>query len=75
MEMLAIVGGRVETISRGAVPNGTVLIDDEGQIVAVGKDVLVPESARVIDAHGQYVLPGFIDSHTHLGVFSEGDGR
>ncbi len=73
--MLAIVGGRVETISRGAVPNGTVLIDDEGQIVAVGKDVLVPESARVIDAHGQYVLPGFIDSHTHLGVFSDGEGR
>lgn len=73
--MLAIVGGRVETISRGAVANGTVLIDDEGQIVAVGQDVLVPEGARVIDAHGQYVLPGFIDSHTHLGVFSDGEGR
>ncbi|MCY0907294.1 MAG: amidohydrolase [Sulfobacillus thermotolerans] len=73
--MLAIVGGRVETISHGAIAGGTVLIDDDGQIVAVGTDVWVPEHAQVIDAHGQYVLPGFIDSHTHLGVFNDGEGR
>ncbi len=72
--MLAIVGGRVETISRGSIDPGTVLMDDNGQILGVGREVLIPEGTRVIDAHGQYVLPGFIDSHTHLGLFSDGEG-
>ncbi len=73
--MIAIIGGRIETITQGSITRGTVLIDDAGQIVAVGPNVLVPEGARVIDAHGEYVMPGFIDSHTHLGVFNDGEGR
>ncbi|MHB1610274.1 MAG: amidohydrolase [Sulfobacillus sp.] len=73
--MLAIVGGRVETISQGALPEATVLIDDAGKIVAVGDVGVIPRDAQVIDAHGQYVLPGFIDSHTHLGVFNDGEGK
>ena len=27
---------------------------------------LVPEGAKVVDAHGLYLLPGLIDAHTHL---------
>src|SRR5216684_3414325 len=37
----------------------------DGQIKAVGKDVKVPADLRVIDATGDTLLPGFIDSHTH----------
>ncbi|MCL4521580.1 MAG: amidohydrolase [Firmicutes bacterium] len=72
--MLAIVGGRVETISHGPIVNGTVLVNDQGMISAVGSEVTVPSGTRVIDAHGQYVLPGFIDTHTHLGVHVDGQG-
>ncbi len=71
--MLAIVNGRIETVSHGAIPNGTILIADDGKIKEVGTHVKVPAGTTVIDAAGQYVFPGFIDSHSHLGVFPDGE--
>ncbi len=38
----------------------------DGVIVAVGEDLDVPVGAEVIDAGGQYVMPGGIDPHTHM---------
>ncbi|NDY92106.1 dihydropyrimidinase [Ideonella livida] len=37
-----------------------------GQIAAVGLDLDAPAGATVVDAGGQYVLPGGIDPHTHM---------
>lgn len=68
--MLAIVNGKVYTITGGVIEEGVVLVDG-GKIVAVGKDVKVPEGAEVIDAKGKTVTPGLIDSHSHLAVFGE----
>lgn len=55
---------------RGVKPYGEgdpvdVLVDD-GQIARIGADLPVPETADVIDARGQVLLPGFVDLHTHL---------
>jgi len=38
------------------------------KIVAVGENLDAPPSARVIDAGGQYVMPGGIDPHTHMNL-------
>jgi len=38
----------------------------DGVIVAVGENLEVPAGAQVIDAGGQYVMPGGIDPHTHM---------
>ena len=39
----------------------------EGEkIVAIGDNLDVPDSAEVIDATGQYIMPGGIDPHTHM---------
>lgn len=73
--MLAITNGRIETVSRGSIPNGTILIGDDGKIKEVGTQVNVPAGAKVIDAAGQYVFPGFIDSHSHIGVFPDGEAQ
>lgn len=39
-----------------------------GKIVAVGEKLDAPASATVIDAAGQYVMPGGIDPHTHMNL-------
>ncbi len=38
----------------------------DGVIAAIGENLDAPRDARVIDAGGQYVMPGGIDPHTHM---------
>lgn len=38
----------------------------DGKILQVGENLDVPAGAQVIDAGGQYVMPGGIDPHTHM---------
>lgn len=52
----------------GRIDGGAVLFR-EGKIVAVGRDIVAPEGARVIDGRGNYVTPGVIDVHSHLGDY------
>jgi imidazolonepropionase-like amidohydrolase len=69
----AIVGGRVVPINGDPIDDGTVLVAD-GKITAVGAGLPVPDGVPVIDAHGSWVLPGFIEAHGHVGVHEEGEG-
>ena len=48
------------------IPNGTIEVT-EGVITYVGKSrTELPKGYQILDAKGRVVLPGFIDSHTHL---------
>ncbi|HEX6499404.1 MAG TPA: amidohydrolase [Micromonosporaceae bacterium] len=72
---MAIVHGYVVPIEGDPIENGTVLVED-GKITAVGgADLAVPDGAEVVDAAGWWVLPGFIDAHTHVGTHEEGEGQ
>ncbi|WP_299202734.1 dihydropyrimidinase [uncultured Amphritea sp.] len=58
------------------IRNGTVVNADQtfradiycedGKIVAIGTELDVPSTAEIIDAAGQYIMPGGIDPHTHM---------
>ncbi|MBR2446618.1 MAG: amidohydrolase [Clostridia bacterium] len=65
--MLLIKNGYVKTMAGADIPNGCVLIDDCGKIVAVGTDICA-EGASVIDAGGRLVTPGCVEAHCHIGV-------
>lgn len=52
--------------AKGTV-KGSILVRD-GKIAEIGDNVLVPEGATVVDANGQWVIPGIIDCHTHIAV-------
>jgi 5-methylthioadenosine/S-adenosylhomocysteine deaminase len=64
-ERILIRGGFVLTMdpSLGDQPGADVLIEGD-RIVAVGRN-LSAEGAQVIDATGDIVIPGFVDTHRH----------
>jgi len=53
----------------GTIEQGKILFS-EGKIIEVGKDIIIPKEAEIIDLENEkYILPGFIDPHTHQGLF------
>lgn len=63
METIKIINGKI--VTGGECFAGIVVLKD-GVIDYVGtEDVQVSEDAKIIDAQGCYVTPGFIDMHTH----------
>src|SRR5262245_8426444 len=64
MGALLIRNARIVDGTGGPSQHGDVAVRD-GVIAAVGRD-LPSDAARVIDACGQALAPGFIDVHTHF---------
>jgi len=64
-ERLLIKGGIVlsQDPAIGELPNADVLVEDD-RIAAVGPN-LSADGARTVDASGDIVIPGFIDTHRH----------
>ena len=62
---LVIKGATVLTVTKGVIPNGSIVVQD-GKFVAVGTDVAIPPGAEVVDATGAFVTPGLIDQHNHI---------
>jgi dihydropyrimidinase len=60
---IVIRGGTVVTAEQSQ--RADVYCED-GIVKAIGLDLDVPASAEVIDASGQFVMPGGIDPHTHM---------
>lgn len=71
---VALVGGTIHTITKGTIENGIVLFD-KGKIVAVGKDVKIPNDAEIIDIKGKHVYPGLINAFTTIGLIEIGAVR
>jgi imidazolonepropionase-like amidohydrolase len=64
---VVIRGGTLLTVTHGKIENGSIYIHN-GKIAAIGKSVQAPGNATVIDASGQWVMPGIIDSHSHIAL-------
>ena len=72
--MLLIKNGYIKPMAGADIPNGCVLIDDNGKIAAVGAEIATPEGCEVIDAQGRLVTPGCVDAHCHIGLDNEAVG-
>jgi len=65
-KILAIKNARIYPVTGPVIPSGVLLVEG-GKITAVGADVSIPAGARVIDAEGKYIIPGIIETHSHMG--------
>lgn len=72
--MKAFVNAKIHTASGKTYEQGTLLIDG-CKILAAGLDVDVPAQAEVVDCDGKVIVPGFVDTHTHVGLWGEGEGQ
>jgi imidazolonepropionase-like amidohydrolase len=64
---ILIQNATILTVSHGTIENGSILIKD-GKIAEVGLSIKVPTGAKVIDAAGQFVMPGIVDCHSHIAI-------
>ena len=66
---LALVGGSVLDVREGTMSRANVLVGD-GRILSVGAET-PPDGVETLDVTGKFVLPGFIDAHTHATQLSQ----
>lgn len=71
--MILIKNGLLHTMSERGTFKGDILLAD-GKIKEIGTSLTVQGDVEIIDAEGQMVFPGFIDAHTHLGLWEDAIG-
>ena len=72
---VVFTGARVIPIAGPEIPDGTIVVQN-GKILAVGPtaSVSIPANAQKHDAKGKVIMPGLIDSHSHIGSGDGADG-
>ncbi len=71
----AYIGARIIPIVGQPIDNGVLLIQN-GRITNVGtmQSVQIPANAERIDVKGKVIMPGLVDTHSHIGSGSGADG-
>jgi imidazolonepropionase-like amidohydrolase len=64
-------GARLLTAAGAPVEDGVLVIRGK-KIAAVGRsgEITVPDGATVVDVAGKVIIPGLVDTHSHLGVYA-----
>jgi imidazolonepropionase-like amidohydrolase len=73
MKKLLLKNAHIYPITSKPIHCGDILIE-EGIISKINTKIPSDSATKIIDCNGYYLLPGFIDTHTHLGLYDEGTG-
>ncbi len=70
----AFTGAQIITVAGPAITDG-VLVVHRGKIIAVGArgSINIPADAEVKDVSGRVIMPGLVDTHSHIGGGTGGD--
>jgi imidazolonepropionase-like amidohydrolase len=66
-DTLLLKNGNIITISGETIEAGDILIKN-GKIAKVAKNIEVKPEIQIIDLKGKWVMPGIIDSHSHIAI-------
>ncbi len=58
---------RIHPVSGPEITAGEIVFE-HGKITGVGRDLPVPDGAKIIDVTGKHIYPGLISAHTVLGL-------
>ena len=69
-DKVAIVNAQIVTVDKDSsiIDNGSLVVGADGTIRAIAPGQITHNATEVIDARGTIVMPGLINSHTHLGM-------
>jgi imidazolonepropionase-like amidohydrolase len=71
----AFTGAPIIPIAGPQITDGVLLVH-RGKIVAVGSraSIRIPADAEITSATGKFIMPGLVDSHSHVGGGTGADG-
>ncbi len=71
----AFVGARIIPIVGDEIERGVLVVED-GKIAAVGREggVSIPAGAKRVDVSDHVIMPGLVDTHSHIGGIGGADG-
>ncbi len=70
---IAFTGARILTMAGEPIEDGVLVIKD-GKILAAGSNVTVPADAERRAMDGRVIMPGIVDTHSHIGQVAGADG-
>lgn len=70
---LLIKNATILPVTGPPITGGDVLVID-GIIKQIGRNLNAPPGTRIIEAQGKYLIPGIIDTHTHLALSGTNEG-
>jgi imidazolonepropionase-like amidohydrolase len=73
MTKILLKNATIFPITTAPIYNGDVLIEN-GKVIKVGKDIATETNVKMMDCGELFLFPGFIDVHTHMGLYDEGTG-
>ena len=71
---VAFVGGLILPISGAPITNGVVVVQGKRVSVVGPEGTAIPAGAVRRDVSGKVLMPGFVDTHSHLGSAAGADG-
>ena len=69
---IAFTDATILTMAGDPIEGGTLVIE-EGEITAIGANVSVPSNADIRSAAGMVIMPGIVDTHSHIGQVAGAD--
>jgi imidazolonepropionase-like amidohydrolase len=72
---IAIRAARLLAVSEGKIITNAVVVVEADKIVAAGTNLAIPAGAKTIDLGDQTILPGLIDTHTHITYHFDENGK